>query len=359
MQRKLSVVHVIDILNAGGAERVVITLANLFAQHGHKVKVICTVSPGVLFSELDNNVKKISLNRKWKYNPATMYKLISQVKSYDIIHVHSVHNLRYYKTASALFFFNRKIVYHEHHGGDRSNDMPPPLHQLLFKNVRYIAVSKNLMEWALYKLNLGRRDLFLLPNIIIKNESNSALAKPSTPIKLVVVSNILPRKNIAFTVELLKHLNNSFGGKYHLDIIGKIWDENYYSGVMQLIQQYQLQPNIKWITDCKNVQPLLPNYHLALHTALSESGPLVLIEYLSQQLPFITFKTGQVAEQITSFLPGFVEETFIVKRWIEKIERILNEDKPEIQNKMKFVFETQFSSEKYYQDCLLMYQSLK
>src|SRR5438874_4568066 len=93
--KKFKVVQIIDRLHIGGAERVVIMLSNLLQQHGHNVKVITTVNTGPLAKQLNKEIKQISLNRKWKWNPITMRRLISEVKEYDVIHVHSSHNLRY------------------------------------------------------------------------------------------------------------------------------------------------------------------------------------------------------------------------------------------------------------------------
>src|SRR5690349_11981442 len=113
MQNKLSVVQVIDMLKPGGAERVLVTISNILYEHGHKVKVITTVTPETLSSQLYTGIELQSLNRKWKWNPITMYKLIQAVKNYDVIHVHSRHNLRYLLLAKAIFGLKKKIFYHE------------------------------------------------------------------------------------------------------------------------------------------------------------------------------------------------------------------------------------------------------
>src|SRR4051812_11047619 len=93
--RKFKVVQIIDRLHIGGAERVVVMLCNLLQQHGHSIKVITTVNSGPLAKQLHKEIKQVTLNRKWKWNPVTMRRLIGEVKDYDIIHVHSSHNLRY------------------------------------------------------------------------------------------------------------------------------------------------------------------------------------------------------------------------------------------------------------------------
>ena len=123
MKKKLSVVQVIDQLLPGGAERVLITLSNILYRNGHQVKVITTVRPGALARALNNGILHVCLRRKWKFSPFTMRKLIKEIKGYDIVHVHSIHNLRYVWLAMQLYGIRKRIFYQEHHGA-RANEKP-------------------------------------------------------------------------------------------------------------------------------------------------------------------------------------------------------------------------------------------
>src|SRR6185503_12378296 len=93
--KKYSIVQIIDRLNIGGTERVLVTLSNLLHEKGHNVSVVTTVTEGPLAAMLNKNIPVINLQRKWKWNPVTMYRLIKAIKHFDIIHVHSSYNLRY------------------------------------------------------------------------------------------------------------------------------------------------------------------------------------------------------------------------------------------------------------------------
>ena len=83
--KKLSVVQITDQLNIGGAERVLVTLSNLLHQHGHTVAVVTTVIKGPLATQLHQDIPIIDLQRKWKWNPFTMLRLIKSIKGFDII----------------------------------------------------------------------------------------------------------------------------------------------------------------------------------------------------------------------------------------------------------------------------------
>ena len=110
--------------------------------------------------------------------------------------------------------------------------------------------------------------------------------------QLLLVSNIQPRKNIEFAIEIIYELCKD--GEYTLDIIGKIADREYYDKLNNLIKLYSLEEIINFNESCINIQQILNKYDIALHTSKSEAGPLVLIEYLAQSLPFITFSTRTI-----------------------------------------------------------------
>ncbi len=61
-------------------------------------------------------------------------------------------------------------------------------------------------------------------------------------------------------------------------------------------------------------QKLLCNYKLAVHCAESETGPLVAIEYLSQELPVIMYQTGEVAETISAYSSELLMNDFEISQ---------------------------------------------
>lgn len=354
MQNKLSVVQVIDMLNVGGAERVLVTLANILHEHGHKVKVITTVAPGNLFTQLHAGIEFQSLNRKWKWNPATMYKLVKALKDFDIIHVHSRHNLRYLFVAKKLFGLRKKIFYHEHHG-NRINTKSSFIEKKLFQQTIFIAVSESLKEWAIREAGISVKRAFVLPNIVLKEKIDN-ISKDDSGFSLVVVSNFVPVKNLEFAVEILQELIKE-SDKFKLMIIGAIADKEYYDKILSLIKNRDLNEHIIIINNCINVQSLLPQYDLAIHTSTSESGPLVLVEYMAQSLPFITYKTGEVAEQIEKYIPDFVMDNFTVSEWVLQIKTLLYTDKVVLQGRLQQIFEKNYSPQAYYEQCIFIYNN--
>jgi glycosyltransferase involved in cell wall biosynthesis len=351
-----SIVQVTDQLNIGGAEQIVVMLANLLQAHGHSTAVVTTVAPGPLASKLHSSVQHINIGRQWKWNPVTMYRLVKVLKQFDIVHVHSSYNLRYVYLASRLFFLRKPIFYHEHFGDIDINTTVAWHQKWIYPNVAFIAVSRQLAEWAILKIKLSPKNVFLLQNTIVRQE-NKLTNSLSKSYQLVLVANIRRIKHIEFAIELIKGLNNSTAS-YYLTIIGQVRDKVYYNEIQQLINNYSLAKHVHFNHNCNDIQPLLSNYHLALHTSKSETGPLVLIEYLAQGLPFITYNTGEVVQQLQPHLPTFIMQDFSVEKWLQSIERACSLPRERVVSKFMDLYQKYFSLGAYYNQCMAIYHEV-
>ncbi len=354
----MTILHLIDTLNIGGAERVLVTICNIFHQKKYKIDVLTILTPGKYADELLPGIKVYTLNRKWKYNPLKLYQLSRIVNRYDIVHIHMRYDLRYVFLAKLLFGFKTKIVSHDHYGSIVIDPAVPKFSKFILKKVTYAAVSQDLIEWAVNKVGLPREQTFLLSNIVqIKN--NRTIRSNVKQHSILMVANIRPAKNIEFALELMKAFNEK-GNDVRLDIVGQINDKEYYKKILSMISQYQLDEKVKLIHDCYNVQAIIQKYSLAIHTAKSESGPLVLIEYLGHAIPFVTFKTGRVVEQIQNELPEMIISTFNLEEWISSITSLLKENeggiKEDLKTRMNQVFLKYYSEDKYFKDCLSVYE---
>ena len=333
-----------------------VTLANILNRHGHEVTVVTTVKPGPLSAKLDKNISLVNINRKSKWNIFSMYKLYRAIRRYDIIHVHSSYNLRYLFLTSKLFFLRKPIFFHEHFGDIEIDATVKWHHRYIYPKTTMICVSRKIYDWASVNLQMGKDRLFVLPNIVLKNDGVPEGKKSNDgKVKLLIVSNIRPTKNLEFAIELLYRLKQSHD--CNLTIIGQRIDEVYYQTLISLINKYALADNIAMLHAVQDIQPLLHNYDLAIHTAKSESGPLALIEYLAQCLPFLTYNTGETVFQIKDDLPECVIGSFEIEEWINRIETLLAGPKEIIKERLSSVYANNFSAESYYQQCLHIYEA--
>ena len=81
---------------------------------------------------------------------------------------------------------------------------------------------------------------------------------------------------------------------------------------------------------------------MGIHTSYSESGPLVLIEYLAQNLPFLTFRTGDVVDKLILNFPELIQENFEVQLWASKIIKIMSDENYINRKKLKLFYDKIF-----------------
>ena len=71
------IAFVIEELTVGGAERMVVDMANVFAEHGWEVHMVLLRSAGELASELDSGVHQYVLNKKPGIDLRLPYRLFA------------------------------------------------------------------------------------------------------------------------------------------------------------------------------------------------------------------------------------------------------------------------------------------
>ncbi len=353
-QRKYSIVHVIDTLETGGAERVLVTLCNIFFERGHEVCVVTTLDKGPLAAQLSAGIEVKELRRASKWNLGDMKRLVAWCRPYDIVQVHSSHNLRYLFLATKLFGLKKRIFFHEHFGNIDIDDRVRWHQKLVYPSVNLIAVSNSLYRWAIDKAKLDPKHVFVLPNTVPKLQVKEKFIGGNSVKQLVLVGNFRKAKNILFAIELMEVLVKKM--QVQLTIIGQKNDAAYYASVKENISAVNLENNIHLLHDCTEVQQLLHQFDMAIHVANTESGPLVLIEYMAQQIPFLTYDTGEVVQQIKKDLPQFIMENFMVDAWVERIEAILSADRYSFAEPLNNAFLKYYSEGAYYQQCLEIYK---
>jgi glycosyltransferase involved in cell wall biosynthesis len=95
---------------------------------------------------------------------------------------------------------------------------------------------------------------------------------------------------------------------------------------------------------------------IGLSTSISESGPLVLIEFLARGIPFLTFKTGEVANLISKYYPEFVIDNLLLEEWVDRIHCILS--KKYEKKDLVEIYKNHFSPENYYTQTKVIYKQI-
>lgn len=342
----VSVLQVIDRLEIGGAERVLLDLTFLLRNEGVNVDVLTISGKGQLDRQIDRRCKRYYLNRKRKYSISKIWECYEICRNYSVVHVHMRHTYAYIRLVQFMLFGKFKIVFHDHFGDiDKTKTVPFSL-RFLFKPKYYIGVSESLSLWASNELKIPKNRIWTLRNTIIPMDCNGELFAASEN-NIILISNIRRTKKIDFAIDLaLKY-------DLKLDVYGNVMDLQY--GEI-LKEKIRFSNHIRIISGVSDIQPLLKNYRLAIHTAESESGPLVLLEYLANGIPFLAYGTGEIFVTLKSKYPQYFINNYVFDNWYNRINQIENS---EVQsNKLKGIFRDYFGPNLYIKQCMDIYHQV-
>lgn len=348
----MKIVLLNDQLKTGGAEKMLVFIANLLYKNGCDVSVVLFLGHSNLDEQINSNIKINYLQRKSKFDCKAWKKLKSLTKNADIVHVHSRYNLRYFMLVKFLLNINKpKVVFHEH-GPNYNLDF---FTKYLFKKIdAYVAVHEVKSKWVVENKFVASSKSFYLKNTVYPPQ-HTVMYENNIAGKLMMVGNLNAIKNHFFAIHLIKILPEN----YTLDIYGNTADENYYNEVVQEINKNQLQSRVKMIHGITDLYAVMKNYTLAIHTSKAETGPLVLIEYLFARLPFVTYETGDVVKIVKEKIPEFIEPHFNIESWKNKIFFLEKNGRDEsYSNKMKSILDKEFSEEAYYQNLVNIYKKV-
>ncbi len=351
MVRQLSILHVISNLNAGGAEKMVVTAANLFVTKGHKVGVALLTEKGPLVEQLDLRVQLHHINRKNRFDWSALTMLSKLANSYNLIHVHLKHNLKFVFVANLVHRIKVPIILHDHSAevltlGVSKTNLPFFILYWL-RNLTYIGVSESLVIWAIKNFRLNPTHCYTLPNAVecsLITEGVQNYSKEVGVMRLVLVSNFRRIKNIEFAVILVNKLSEQ-GVDVRLDVFGQSLDKAYYKEITDLIIEFNLQKQIVIHTNVSDIGGYLYKYDLAIHCSRAETGPLVLLEYLCAGLPFVSIDRGEVTKVIVKQFPDLVIQDYRVDEWCVRVTQL---ERSMYKDSLRSFFKTEFSTEVYF-----------
>lgn len=339
----MRVLQVIDKLDIGGAEKVFIHLANTMNNSFVATEVLLFTASGKMTGNIDKNVVVHVLDRKNKLSIRKLYKAHNLCARFDIVHVHMRHCYAYIKLAQLIFAGEYKILFHDHFGDIDVNRSVPVRLKYFFKPNFYVGVSQTLVDWA--REHVKPSKTYLLANAV--SSTQSFAFRQVDPIRVVMIANIRRTKNIEFAIELCRHAG------WELTIYGNRSDSGYWNAIVSMIGENQLVKIVEGVSEFSN---LLPGYNFAIHTAVSETGPLVLMEYMSAGLPFLAYNTGEVARVTAQDLPMHYIDNFDQDAWIERVHAIRNN--ADVSPRLINVFNKYFGGEQYARKCLKIYESV-
>lgn len=309
----MKILHVITRSDLGGAQTVVINLANSMCGD-HDITVVAG-EDGPMWEALDDRIKKIKLEEivrqvSVKKDLTALFKLykINKELNPDIIHLHSSK----IGVLGRLAFPKNKIVYSVH-GFDSirlAYRKFLPLEKLLKNNCKAIVLASDYDKQNIIKEGI-KNNLYIVYNGVNKPDIEPGLFIEGVEKyrKVVMcIARISPQKRFESYIEIAKLLPD-----YAFVWIGS---EKQYEGLPNNVFCLKGFPNAKKYIQLADIFVLPTNY---------EGVPIVVIDALSYGKPVISSDVGGISEIVLNDYNGYVLRNSDIA-FAEKIKYILEHD---------------------------------
>lgn len=189
---------------------------------------------------------------------------------------------------------------------------------VLSKN-QFLCISKNTLEY--YHSILPKqisKNTHLLPNAIdvqqfIKKSSNAPVNGKT--IKLVSIGRLDQNKNQQFLIHVVAELKNR-SIPINLVLLG---DGELKNELKNLSYNLKVENEIEFYGSQQNIERVLWEQHVYVHSAISEAFGLVFLEAMAAGLPIVTLNGGGNQELILENINGHLITTNSVARFADKI----------------------------------------
>ncbi len=305
------VMHVIDTLNAGGAERVAINICNLLPRDRYRSFLCNTRSDGGLADLVASDVGRLRLERKGRYDAKAVWHLVSFIKKHNIRLLHAHGTSLFIAAIASLCPPYPAIVWHVHFGRHAKENRKAWLYRLAGIRVKgIVAVSQPLAEWSGRRLRMARERVSYLPNFVSQAESSrKAVDLPGrSPERIVCVANVRSEKDHLTLIKAMALVVRQ-APNAHLLLVGATTDSKYVELVHREIKQNRLAQSVSILGHRHDVPGILRECDIAVLSSASEGFPLALIEYGVAKLPVVATSVGQCVEILDAGQAGILVPT--------------------------------------------------
>lgn len=317
----MHILHVIDSLAIGGAERMLVDIANASAEQGHRISVCVTRSRTDLAPELSAEINLLTLNRHRRFELTPMRKFAGRIsdENVTVLHVHGRSSFAFCALAKSMRMFSRPIILHDHFGIELNSAVPMWFLLIGKKYVdAYVGVYEKLAVWAA-SAGIPQDKISVIGNALdltrFRPQSNNALRDqldiPTETIVGLVICGIREEKGIDLLINAVALIKDP--KPFLIVVAGGVRDAHYMQSCKSEIEALGLEDKIVFLGEYNDAWSLAFEADFAIMPSRSESGPLVLIEFMAAGLPFAAFKVGDISQKSALLgVPGFVPPQDVV-----------------------------------------------
>jgi glycosyltransferase involved in cell wall biosynthesis len=301
--RGVNILHVIDALAIGGAERMLVEIANRTHHDGHGVAVCGTRAGGPMAARLHPAIEQKVLGRKHRLDARPLAELVrwTRQRKFDVVHCHGRSSFSMLALLAGLHVFSVPIVLHDHLGVEIHPEVPRWLPYAKRFLAEYVGVYDAHAAWA-RGAGLDPERVTVIANAIDMDATVDGAQLPAARgVRLVFIGGLRREKAVDLLLEALVLVDTQLT----LFVIGGDADRAYAAAIRARASQPDLAGRVVFLGQREDAIALAKSADLAVHPARSESGPLVLAEYAALGVPFVATCVGGIAKSLADAGAGW------------------------------------------------------
>lgn len=318
----INIALVIDALDRGGAERILVSIANNLDYKKYKVYVITTHHLGNLASDLESIVEVHCLNRQHQLDFLSLFTFINFIKKnkIQIVHTHC-HSSAYFVEIAKCISHNYFVhIMHDHYGPILESPWVRRYDKFFLRNLDfYFGVSRQLVEYAILFLGLPKNRCMYIPNGIEIPSSIGFTRKEGFTV--VQVGSITPNKNHQLAIKIASKVSTFIPNLRWLIIGSLSKDKNHLEFIQKEIQAYHLEHIFFLLGEKNDVSEYLKQAQVGVLTSINEGLPIALLEYMAYKLPVVVTDVGECKQVVEKCKGGkaysLLDEDIFSKTLIE------------------------------------------
>lgn len=299
----MNITHVVENLNRGGLERMVLDLVRVQQAEGHRCQVLCLFEPGTLASELDGTgIPVHALRKRRGLDARALADLRRHIKAHatEVIHTHNAvaHYLAVLATLGLPF---RSIVNTRHGmGALRRATRRETLYKLALMRTRAVAaVCEAARQDAVRRGILRPAKAVVVPNGIrieayvpASSEMRDRLLQTlQLPVRTYIIGSVGRLNQLKDQTTLIRAFREVHTQRSDTALVlvgdGELRDE-----LQRQANEEGLTDHVRFLGDRSDVPELLQGLDVFALSSISEGYSMALLEACAAALPIIATDVG-------------------------------------------------------------------
>jgi len=330
MTPRPALAYVVNALNAGGTERLVVEMSLAFAQE-YDITVFCLDEPGVWAERL--RTRGVSVHCLWRQPGLDLsipYKLARAFRAQNtrLVHAHQC-TPWFYAALSRLIFSAPRLLFQEH--GRFFPEIPNPkrawVNRVLIRKLthRFIAVSQDIRARLVQYEGLDEAQIEVIYNGVeaksaVDGESRmrlrASLGLRDDEFVVGAVGRFDPIKNLPLLIESLARVRNR-GVPFRAVLVG---DGPAFGEVADLVRSHNLDDRVLLTGYREDSRALMECLDLYVLCSFSEGTSMALLEAMAAGVPAAVTAVGGNPELVLAGGTGWVVPSDNVPALADAIE---------------------------------------